>query len=130
MKRYIFAVAVLILMAVGIAHAVTTKDRFKFEGPVTISGALTTSGAVTTSGAQTFSGDVTATGTFTSTSSIVTSGPIRNTGATIVDKVTSDPCSTTGYAEGAMFYNDTGNFPCYCNGTNDISFTNITTDCF
>jgi hypothetical protein len=130
MKRYILAIVAMVFMSVGISHAVTTKDRFNFEGPVTISGALTTSGAVTQSGDQTFSGAVTVSNTFTSTSSIVTSGPIRNTGATVVDKVTSDPCGTTGYEEGAIFYNDTANYMCFCDGTNAVNFKNYSVVCF
>lgn len=34
--------------------------------------------------------------------------------------VTADPCSGAGFGEGAIFYNDTGNILCFCDGTNDL----------
>lgn len=41
---------------------------------------------------------------------------------------TSDPCS--GKTEGFMFYNVTGHFWCYCNGSNDVKFLDDSTACF
>jgi len=49
MKRFVLLLAVLLLP--GLAIGGTTKDRMKFEGPVTMSGATTLSGATTISGA-------------------------------------------------------------------------------
>ena len=39
--------------------------------------------------------------------------------AIILDKVTSDPCTASPYAEGAIFYNDTSDYPCYCDASNN-----------
>jgi hypothetical protein len=33
-------------------------------------------------------------------------------------KFTADPCGTLG--EGTIFYNDTGNYMCYCNNSDDV----------
>lgn len=33
---------------------------------------------------------------------------------------TGDPCAGSGYAEGAIFYNDTANVLCFCDGSNDL----------
>lgn len=44
------------------------------------------------------------------------------------DKVTADPC--TSGQEGAIFYNDTSNYWCGCNGTDDVKLTDNTTACF
>ncbi len=41
-------------------------------------------------------------------------------GGMVPGKVTADPCAGAGYAEGAFFYNDTSNVPCFCDGTNDL----------
>lgn len=43
-------------------------------------------------------------------------------GMIIPQKVVSDPCSS-GEPEGGIFYNDTGNFWCGCDGTNDIKLS-------
>lgn len=47
-------------------------------------------------------------------------------------KVTSDPCGdTTLYPEGSIFYNDTSNYMCFCNGSGaDKKISNESTDCF
>lgn len=34
--------------------------------------------------------------------------------------VTGDPCAGAGFGEGAIFYNDTANILCFCDGTNDL----------
>ena len=137
MKKYTRTWIVIgLLLIASVAYATTVRDKMTFTGPVTFTGDVTEAGAKTSTGAQTFtgtvaiSGDTTATGAFTVNTSIDTTGPIRNTGATIVDKVAADPCSGSGYAEGAMFYNDTGNYMCFCDGTNDLKFENITSACF
>lgn len=49
-------------------------------------------------------------------------------GGLIGAKVTADPCGSMD--EGAMFYNDTSNYYCYCNGTNDVKMSDDTTACF
>ena len=43
--------------------------------------------------------------------------------------VTADPCGS-GYPEGTIFYNDTGNYMCYCDGTNDVQLHSPATACF
>lgn len=43
-------------------------------------------------------------------------------------KAVADPCGT--YEEGTMFYNDTSNYMCYCNGSNDVKMSDDTTACF
>lgn len=49
-------------------------------------------------------------------------------GLIVPDKVTADPC--TAGQEGAVFYNDTSNYWCGCNGTDDVKLTDNTTACF
>ena len=45
--------------------------------------------------------------------------------------VTGDPCGdTTNYPEGTSFYNDTSNYYCYCDGTNDVQMHSPATACF
>ena len=46
------------------------------------------------------------------------------------DKVTADPCGGAGYSEGSQFYNDTSNYYCYCDGTNDVQMHSPATACF
>ena len=41
---------------------------------------------------------------------------------------TADPCATLG--EGAIFYNTTSNFMCYCDGTDDLKMNDNSTACF
>lgn len=49
-------------------------------------------------------------------------GNVVTAGALKTASVTSDPCGT--FPEGAMFYNDTANIPCYCDdSTNDLKFS-------
>lgn len=43
-------------------------------------------------------------------------------------KVTADPCATL--EEAALFYNDTSNYFCYCDGTNDVQMHSPATACF
>lgn len=49
-------------------------------------------------------------------------------GLIVPDKVSADPC--TAGQEGAIFYNDTSNYWCGCNGTDDVKLTDNTTACF
>ena len=45
-------------------------------------------------------------------------------GGLTLAKVTADPCGdTNAYPEGSIFYNDTGNYWCGCDGTNDIKLS-------
>lgn len=58
MKKSWIGVILILLLSVGTAFAVSTKDRWNFEGPVTISGALTQTGDVANSGSLTLTGKV------------------------------------------------------------------------
>ena len=58
MKKFLAVSLVCLLSASTYAWAVSTKDTWKFEGPVIMSGAVTQSGTVTQSGAVTQSGPV------------------------------------------------------------------------
>jgi len=49
-------------------------------------------------------------------------------GIIVPDKVTADPC--TSGQEGGIFYNNTSNYWCGCNGTDDVKLTDNTTACF
>lgn len=49
-------------------------------------------------------------------------------GGFIPKKVTADPC--TAMPEGSIFYNDTSNYLCYCNGSADVKMSDDTTACF
>jgi len=42
--------------------------------------------------------------------------------------ITADPCATLG--EGAIFYNTTSNYMCFCNGSDDLKMNDNTTACF
>ena len=50
-------------------------------------------------------------------------------GIIIPTKVTADPC-TAGAPEGGIFYNDTSNYFCFCNGTDDVKMSDGSTACF
>lgn len=50
-------------------------------------------------------------------------------GLIVPDKVTADPCSA-GTPEGGAFYNDTSNYWCYCDGTNDVKMNDPGVACF
>lgn len=41
---------------------------------------------------------------------------------------TADPCG--GMGEGSIFYNDTSNYYCYCDGTSDVQLHDPATACF
>lgn len=49
-------------------------------------------------------------------------------GGLIPKKVVADPCGTM--SEGSIFYNDTSNYMCYCDGTNDVKMHDPTAACF
>jgi hypothetical protein len=50
---------------------------------------------------------------------IASTGEVTFAQGIVPDAVTSDPCGS-GYPEGAIFYNDTANVLCFCDGTNDL----------
>jgi hypothetical protein len=63
---------------------------------------------------------------------IGTSSPttrLQVNGGILPAKVTADPCGTN-YPEGALFYNDTSNYFCYCDGTNDVKMHDPSSACF
>ena len=51
-------------------------------------------------------------------------------GGIVGDAQTGDPCAGAGFPEGAIFYNDTSNYYCYCDGTNDVQLHDPATACF
>ena len=51
-------------------------------------------------------------------------------GGITAGKVTADPCAGSGYEEGSIFYNDTSNYYCFCDGTNDVQLHSPATACF
>jgi hypothetical protein len=59
----------------------------------------------------------------------VPSAKLQVEGGILPAKVTADPCGT-GYPEGTLFYNDTSNYFCYCNGSADVKMSDDTTACF
>lgn len=69
-----------------------------------------------------------------STTGAITAASIAVTGLASADRVktlgeTADPCSTFGV--GAMFYNSTSNYWCFCDGnTDDIKMNDNNTACF
>lgn len=44
--------------------------------------------------------------------------------------ITADPCGEADFPEGTTFYNDTSNYFCYCDGTNDVQLHSPATACF
>lgn len=62
-------------------------------------------------------------GTTTPASMLDVNGGIRPS------QVTADPCGS-GYPEGTLFYNDTSNYFCFCDGTNDVQMASTTQACF
>lgn len=44
-------------------------------------------------------------------------------------QLVADPCGA-GFPEGTIFYNDTSNYMCYCDGTNDVQVHNPAAACF
>lgn len=59
-----------------------------------------------------------------------TNQQVSFTDAVFPEAVTADPCAATGYAVGALFYNSTSNYFCYCDGTNDVRMHDPATACF
>jgi len=46
------------------------------------------------------------------------------------DMVTADPCGGADFPEATIFYNDTSNYYCYCDGTNDVKLHDPAVACF
>jgi hypothetical protein len=63
------------------------------------------------------------------TATPATGAKLEVDGIIVPDKVTADPCSS-GAPEGGIFYNDTSNVWCGCNGTDDVRLADNTTACF
>ena len=53
---------------------------------------------------------------------------VSNTGAATFAGFTADPCGSL--SEGAMFYNSTSHYFCYCDGTNDVKLHDPAAACF
>jgi len=54
---------------------------------------------------------------------------IQANGIVVLVSVTADPCAS-GAPAGGIFYNSTSNYPCFCNGTDDLKLNDNTTACF
>jgi len=90
---------------------------------------LATTGSIdVTGGGVTLENDETITNAVDGT--ILLTAPIVDVSAALtLNFVVADPCGT--YPEGSIFYNDTGNFPCYCDQAgDDLKLTDNTTACF
>jgi hypothetical protein len=121
----------------GVTSAIQTQvDNKLFNNASdTMTGTLTADGLTLganeniTLGAQTLDHDGT---DFVFNDSVKTGGTAPSTFSTglVPNKVTSDPCAGGGYAEGAIFYNDTSNYWCGCDGTNDVKLSDTTAACF
>lgn len=66
------------------------------------------------------------TGTLTNTGRVSVVGSVTATGLVATTSIqlpfkASDPCTTL--AEGTVFWNNTSNIPCYCDGTDDKKFS-------
>ena len=72
--------------------------------------------------------DLTLPDDLTVTGDMIVSQSVSVGGALTPSRVVADPCGT--YAEGSIFYNDTSNYMCYCDGTNDVQMHDPTTSCF
>lgn len=58
-------------------------------------------------------------------------GLIEFLAAAVLDKKTADPCgNAVEYPEASIFYNDTSNYLCFCDGTNDVQVHSPATACF
>lgn len=60
---------------------------------------------------------------------VAAAGEVSFINGAVPAKKTTDPCGS-GFPEGSIFYNDTGNYMCYCNGTNNVKMSDDTTTCF
>jgi len=70
-------------------------------------------------------GTVKVTGALESTSTLTAGGAFHPKG------VTADPCAGAGYGEGAVFWNSTSHYLCYCNESSvDLKVVDNTTACF
>lgn len=54
-----------------------------------------------------------------------------SSGGIVPDFITADPCAGGNYPEGAIFYNDTSDYMCFCNGAGaDVQVHSPATACF
>ncbi len=61
----------------------------------------------------------------------VEAGLLNVSAGIAVVKVTADPCGdAVAFPESTQFYNDTSNYYCYCDGTNDVQMHSPATACF
>jgi hypothetical protein len=89
---------------------------------LTIDGTINATSFIATAvGTTTFSNSVSI-GDMLTVANTMSGGSVKLTGKT------SDPCLTLG--EGSIFYNTTGNYFCYCDGTNDLKMNDNSTACF
>lgn len=100
------------------------------ETTVTITGDEVVTGSVdiTGAGGLILENDETITNTVDGT--LLITAPIVDVSAAFTPNfVVADPCGT--YPEGSIFYNDTGNFLCFCDQAgDDLKLTDNTTACF
>jgi len=104
----------------------TTDDNVEIIA--TIQGLVADVTAASEDGELVFS-TMTAGATATEKMRIHDTGEVEFKFGILPDAVTADPCGS-GYPEGAIFYNTTSNYMCYCNGTNDVKMADDTTACF
>jgi len=92
------------------------------QGGICASGDLEAEDDLFVADDATIGGDIALTGSITAANLTATAGLYP-------DAVTADPCGTL--TVGAIFYNSTSNYHCYCNGAGaDIKMNDNTTACF
>ena len=101
----------------NITNDTIDDDSIDFGDVTCVDMTMTDCGAITTGSIVTLNGTLTVTGTADS-----------GTGILLVPHFTSDPCNAA--REGGIFWNDTSNELCYCDGTNDLRADDGTTACF
>ena len=112
-----------------VTDATAASEDFKFSVQLMAAGAakaekfsVSSVGAVTASGGADFGGDITLENDETISNSsdgtvLITSPIVEVSAALKLEFVTSDPCGT--YPEGSIFYNDTSDVVCFCDGSGD-----------
>ena len=62
---------------------------------------------------------------------LTVAGVTTANGALFPKQVTADACTDAGFGPGAIFWNATSNYMCYCDGnTDDIKMNDNSTACF
>ena len=107
-----------------VANAQSTGNVIEDTGNITNAGASGDTGSyIWTPGTNAGSGLV---GDFQ-----IKSKTVVTVGGLVATKVTGDPCGDTDlFPEGSQFYNDTSNYYCFCDGTNDVQMHDPSTACF